>query len=189
MNKRRVAFIPVAVVIAMLAFGCARKESTPPIATMQPAVEQAKIATVYTGKIVGRSNKAKTIAIEVGKGDKAKTMMVRFDDATTGLEHAAKGEAAIINWEMRGRDRFAVSVEPKLAKLPAGVSEVTPEKVKQLIDGDNDLMIVDSRPAKRYDQSHLPGAVSLPIDEMKTAMNILPADKNKLLVFYCGGYT
>lgn len=189
MKKRLATVVPMTIALAMVTYGCAQNGSAPSNAAMKPAVEQVKDASLYKGKIVGRSNKAKSIAVAVGKGDKAKTMMVRFDDATTGLEHAAKGEAAIVSWQMRGSDRYAVSIKPKLARLPAGVSEITPEKVKQLLDGDTNLMIVDSRPAKRYDQSHLPGAVSLPIDEMKTAMNLLPADKNKLLVFYCGGYT
>jgi hypothetical protein len=157
---------------------------------MQPAMEQSKEAEVFKGKIVGKSNKAKTISIEVGKGDKAKTMMVRFDDQTQGLEHAAKGEAAIINWKMRDGEKYATVIKPKLAKLPPGVTEASPEEVMDLIKDNKDFVLVDSRPVGRYDQAHLPGAISIPIPQMKTALTeTLPKEKDKLLIFYCGGPT
>ncbi len=50
------------------------------------------------------------------------------------------------------------------------------------------MMIIDSRPGSRYAQSHLPGAVSIPVEDMKTkAADILPKEKDKLLFFYFGG--
>lgn len=189
MKIRRIACLSLAIALAMMAYGCTQKASAPSVADVQSGVEQAQTLNVFKGKIVGRSNKARTISIEVGKGNDVKTVMLRFDDATTGLEHAAKGEAAIIAWEKRGSDMFATSVKPKLAKLPPGVQEITPEKVKQLVDLGKDFMLVDSRPASRYAQSHLPGAVSIPVNQMKSFLKSFPADKTKLLVFYCGGFT
>jgi rhodanese-related sulfurtransferase len=51
-----------------------------------------------------------------------------------------------------------------------------------------DVMIIDSRPTKRrYDPGHIPGAVSVPDSRFDKMANVLPEDKSKLLVFYCGG--
>ncbi len=189
MKENLKKFLPLAIVLSMLTWGCVQTQTAQDTAT-KTAVAVKKEATTYKGKIAGKSNKAKTISIVVGKGDKAKTMMVKFDDKTTGLEFAEKGEAAIINWEMRGTDKFATSVKPKLAKLPEGVSEIKTDELKDLVASGSDIMIIDSRPASRYAQSHLPGAVSLPVGDMKAkAADILPTAKEKLLVFYCGGPT
>jgi rhodanese-related sulfurtransferase len=49
-------------------------------------------------------------------------------------------------------------------------------------------LIVDSRPArKKYDQGHIPGAVSIPQSKFDKMKGLLPADKGALVVFYCGG--
>ena len=53
-----------------------------------------------------------------------------------------------------------------------------------------DVLVIDSRPAKMYGPYHLPTAVMMPdsqFDEM--AAEVLPENKDTLLIFYCGGYT
>jgi rhodanese-related sulfurtransferase len=50
------------------------------------------------------------------------------------------------------------------------------------------VMIIDSRPKKRkYDPGHIPGAVSIPDSSFDKMTDMLPQDKNTLLIFYCGG--
>ena len=68
-------------------------------------------------------------------------------------------------------------VRPIVARAMISASPVT------------DVMIVDSRPKQpRYDQGHIPTAVSLPDSQFdKKAAEVLPADKNTRLIFYCGG--
>ena len=73
--------------------GCAQQADSTAKAPAQQAAQQAD-PNVYTGPIGGKSNKAKTISMTVGKGDDAKDVMLRFDDNTEGLEYAKKGEAA-----------------------------------------------------------------------------------------------
>ena len=52
------------------------------------------------------------------------------------------------------------------------------------------MLLVDCRPEARFAQSHLPGAVSISVDKMaKEQAAVLPKEKDKLLVFYCGGPT
>ena len=51
-------------------------------------------------------------------------------------------------------------------------------------------MIIDSRPYKpKYANGHIPAAVSIPHSQFDKLTDKLPADKNTLLIFYCGGPT
>ena len=52
------------------------------------------------------------------------------------------------------------------------------------------VMIVDSRPYKpKYALGHIPMAVNIPDSQFEKMTDMLPEDKNALLVFYCGGPT
>jgi rhodanese-related sulfurtransferase len=65
---------------------------------------------------------------------------------------------------------------------------VSAEWVKGQIDKGTDMTLVDSRPKRaKYDKSHIPTAVSIPDMQFDEHKDQLPADKSKLVVFYCGG--
>lgn len=181
-------YLPLVLLCVLFSYGCANSSATI-VSEAKPAIVK-QAPNVYKGKVAGRSNKARTISITVGKGDKAKTIMVKFDEATEGLEFAKKGEAAIIKWQQRGDDKFATVVKPKLAKLPPGVAEIKVDELYKLLLDHAPLTLVDARPASRYAQGHLPSAINISVPMLKEKKAaVLPADKDKLLVFYCGGYT
>jgi predicted sulfurtransferase len=179
-------------VLALFAFtGCATQKAQPPTA-VKPATEKVapQPKDILKGKIAGKSNKAKNIQIVVGKGAKAKTIMLKFNDDTKGLEFAKKGEAAIIKFKMVGKDKVATVIKPKLAKLPAGVVEIKTDELLGLYESRADMVVIDARPASRYAQGHLPNAISIPVRKLKEEQEaVLPANKEQLLVFYCGGPT
>ncbi len=51
-----------------------------------------------------------------------------------------------------------------------------------------DVTIIDARPAARqYDPGHIPGAINIPDSRFDQMTNLLPADKAKLIIVYCGG--
>ncbi|WP_153305833.1 rhodanese-like domain-containing protein [Desulfogranum mediterraneum] len=191
MQKTMRKFVPMLLMVGLISFGCAGNQGADQaIKAGGPTETQKKSAQLYKGKIVGKSNKAKTISIEVGKGKQAKVMMVKFDEQTKGMEHVAKGHAAIITYEQRKGETVATSIKPKLAKLPQGVTEIKTRELQALVDEQQELYLVDSRPARRYGQAHLPGAVSIPVPLLKKKKAaLLPADRDRLLIFYCGGPT
>ena len=53
-----------------------------------------------------------------------------------------------------------------------------------------DVVIIDARPKRaKYDKGHIPMAISIPDTQFDKMTDMLPADKNALLIFYCGGPT
>jgi rhodanese-related sulfurtransferase len=82
-----------------------------------------------------------------------------------------------------------------LSGLPAMVSggdygTVTSVELKALIDrNEPGLVIIDSRSQSQYAESHIKGAVSLPLMEMEQDTALPDSPKNASLVFYCSGTT
>lgn len=194
MKKTLNKLVPFLIMASFLMTGCTQTGSTPKIipqhGTSGEARSQVQAATpVYMGNVLEVSKKAKVISIEVGKGENARTMMVRFDDQTKGLENAVAGHGSIINYEMRGNEPWATVIKQKLVKLPDGVTEIKSADLKTLLDKGEKFTLIDSRPAKRFASSNLPGAINIPVDEFKNQANKLPENKDELLVFYCGGPT
>ncbi|HEV3498376.1 MAG TPA: metalloregulator ArsR/SmtB family transcription factor [Actinomycetes bacterium] len=58
------------------------------------------------------------------------------------------------------------------------------ELARRLQDGD-DLVVLDVRPTAEYAAGHLPGAVSIPVQELRRRLAELPADRE--IVAYCRG--
>jgi rhodanese-related sulfurtransferase len=52
----------------------------------------------------------------------------------------------------------------------------------------DDVMLIDARPYKpKFIKGHIPGAVSIPDSQFDKMTDKLPANKDSLLIFYCGG--
>ena len=63
-------------------------------------------------------------------------------------------------------------------------SRITSEEAKRMID-EGDVAIVDVRTESEYDEAHIPGAISLPFDEIGTnKLGPLP-DLDETIIVYC----
>jgi len=51
----------------------------------------------------------------------------------------------------------------------------------------DDVLIVDSRPARKYDQGHIVPAINISNTAFDDQTQLLPEEKSSLLIFYCGG--
>lgn len=78
-------------------------------------------------------------------------------------------------------DRLA---EAYLGRRDAGAAMTRKELAGRLRRGD-DLVVIDVRPAEEYAAGHLPGALSIPLDELAKRIRGLPKDKE--IVAYCRG--
>jgi len=61
---------------------------------------------------------------------------------------------------------------------------VTLEQLRRLVR-DGDVTVVDVRPTDEYDAGHIPGALSVPVAELKRRLREIP--KNREVIAYCRG--
>lgn len=145
------------------------------------------------GKVAGVSKKARTISLKSKKG----TEVFRFDEKTEFVEASSiqafkKNETVEVTFRAEDGDRIATVIRKVLAKLPKGVEEIRPDELAALLASPRggEVVLIDARPARRYEMSHLPSAISIPLGKLKEqGEKVLPQDKDRMLVFYCGGYT
>ena len=82
----------------------------------------------------------------------------------------------------------SAEVERLAAAYLGGRDELEPvtrqELVRRLEDGDR-LVVLDVRPAAEHAAGHLPGAVSIPVGELRRRLAELPGDRE--IVAYCRG--
>ena len=84
-----------------------------------------------------------------------------------------------------------ISQKMKMAVPAKGAPEkiVTVDDVSRLValgPERGNFELVDSRPLVRYNEGHIPGAISIPYLEFNESAGKLPKEKDKLLIFYCG---
>lgn len=151
----------------------------------------AAMADELTGSVKTVSNVARTIAVEVAN----KGLLVFKFDAQTQFKNATSAndiipdEVVTVDFSQVGPENRAKTISKVIAPLPAGVTRIAAADLQLLLEkGDESFVLIDSRPAGRYIQGHLPKALSIPFNELeKEGEKLLPSDKMKTLVFYCGG--
>jgi len=67
------------------------------------------------------------------------------------------------------------------------VPTVTVEQLKTMLEGKDKPQLFDARPKASYDAGHLPGAISLPLDDLEKRISDVPRDR--VSIFYCSGAT
>jgi len=77
--------------------------------------------------------------------------------------------------------------------LPAfggGYGTLTSEELKAMVDrNEAGLVIIDSRSQSQYEEAHIKGAISIPLDVMEKSPELPGVQKDARLVFYCSGST
>lgn len=175
-------------------------EAVPGVAGFAFAAEATKAemkaeAQKVKGKITNISQKAKTIAL--AKKDKS-FFLLKFNDETKleGVKSTKEfkvGEAIVVNYTTTNGENIATSLKKALVKLPKGIKEVKTKELAELLTNKKDLVLVDARPAVKYAESHIPGAISIPYSKLlkkgDDGAKLLEKYKDRQLVFYCGGAT
>lgn len=91
-----------------------------------------------------------------------------------------------------------LKVKSGLPALPKGSTVITTEQLKALVDKGPEAgkyLLFDSRPASRFHAGTIPTSLMLPsgeqekLDKEGKAHPLLGEDKNKTLIFFCGGPT
>lgn len=66
----------------------------------------------------------------------------------------------------------------KLADLFHRPETISPEEAKQMISGNDNIVLVDVREPNEYQQEHIPGAVLMPMSSFPDRMKELDPSKN-----------
>ena len=140
------------------------------------------------GRIKYISKKASTIQLAV-KGKEP--VVVRFDKNTqyenaTGIKDLGPPDLLKVEFEP---GQAATKITKVVFGLPPGV-EIDIKEMLAILQGQRGpYLLGDGRPAKKFPKGHIPSAVSTFPGDKEAFLKALPADKNMLLVFYCGGPT
>jgi rhodanese-related sulfurtransferase len=63
------------------------------------------------------------------------------------------------------------------------------DELKRKLDHKEYFFLVETLPRESFDQAHLPGAINLPPDKVRTLAPALLPDKNAEIVVYCAKLT
>lgn len=142
----------------------------------------------------------KTLQVSVGK----LVWIVKYDENTKVIDGDKTGGADQIK-ELPGDKEILVSFtgdESKplateiAVKQPYTVPDeqkITNEEVVNLVamgPEKGGYTLIDARPKGAFLGGHIPTAISLPFDSFQEdCTTVLPQDKDRMLVFYCGGPT
>ena len=69
------------------------------------------------------------------------------------------------------------------------MNTISREELKQKIDRHDNFVLAETLAKVTFDHAHLPGAINLPPDEVKTLAPSLLPDKNAEIVVYCASPT
>lgn len=104
--------------------------------------------------------------------------------------HCELSPASAAIAQKNGFDKVKVWYEGEPAWSKAGNYLITElPYVQKLVTGSKEAyLLVDSRPAVKYNKAFIPTAISLPKAEFELKKGLLPADKATPVIFYCGGF-
>lgn len=99
------------------------------------------------------------------------------DDTVIPLSTALRtvAEHRLADLERLVREEFAHRSKAELVSLPELLQRARRD----------DVVVLDTRPAQEYRAGHIPGALSVPVDELQKRLRRLP--KHKQYVAYCRG--
>ena len=62
---------------------------------------------------------------------------------------------------------------------------ITAQEAKHIMDTQEGYIILDTRAQYEYEESHIPGAIVIPHDEIKDKAEQMLPDKDQLILVYC----
>ena len=88
-------------------------------------------------------------------------------------------------WKQRAAAAMLLSLLVLCTACGQGYRHISKEEALHRMESPRDLLIVDVRTREEYEKSHVPGAVLVPIEDIRQGnLDALP-DKNQELLLYC----
>lgn len=66
-----------------------------------------------------------------------------------------------------------------------GYTKITAQEAKEMMDGKTPAVILDTRAINEYNEGHVPGAIVVPHDQVKSTIPQIIPDKNTTILVYC----
>lgn len=189
---KRIFFLVITLIALIVASTVIAQTEKPTVAPICKQCHQPE-KNVLRGTLGSVSMKAETIQIQVGPA----VWLLRFDDATKVIGAEAIGKIKkdheiSVTFEEKDGKLYALKVGVKPpAKLPEE-KKIKIDELSKLVDlgpEKGNFVLIDSRPGPRYHEGHIPGAISIYDAEFDKHIDKLPKEKDKLIIFYCGGVT
>ena len=130
--------------------------------------------------------------------------IVKYDDKTSvidgdqtsgaeKLKELPKGKEILVSYSGGEAKPLATEIKVKQPYEVPDEQKITNDELVNLVamgPEKGGYTLVDARPTGAYLGGHIPTAISLPFDSFEdNCTTVLPPDKDRLLVFYCGGPT
>ncbi|MEO8676948.1 MAG: rhodanese-like domain-containing protein [Casimicrobiaceae bacterium] len=198
--------IIVAVSFALAAGSALSQTQTPAAPAAKPRMAQvcgtchSVKADELRGVFENVAFKSKSIQLKIDNA----TEIVRFDeDALKVLDGGETKAGETLRDVVKGREARIVFVDKDGSKTATLISfkgpiKIAPERLVNYADvarlvsqgpDKGNYTLIDSRPLPRYQEGAIPTAINLPYPAFDKFVDRLPADKAKLVVFYCSGVT
>jgi len=147
---------------------------------------------IVAGDFDSLSQKAKTFQVTLDEGKQ----LLKFRDDTEvvnadGMKSLKAPVPVRVHYSKVGNDLVATKIVAKPPiKVPDEqlISTGEVEKLVALGPEKGKFTLVDSRPDVKFNEGHIPGAVSIPFPKMAQLSDRLPKDKSDLVIFYCEGF-
>ena len=75
--------------------------------------------------------------------------------------------------------------QDKENKQEAAYMNITAKQAKEIMDTQEGYIILDTRAQDEYDESHIPGAILIPHDQILAKAESVLTDKDQLILVYC----
>lgn len=145
------------------------------------------------GDFQSYSRQANLLTVKIG----ARSQIVKISDQTQ-LENAKSYRDLNLNNSLKiafeekpdGLYARKVTVKPPIT-VPKKQLISTKEMEQLIKEGPEkgQYLLLDSRPAYRFQEERLPGAQNMPLPNFDKLTHLLPADKGQMIIFYCQGFT
>lgn len=196
MSERKTATKAAALIAAagMLFFGSAGLAQQQKPKILKPCAQcHAAGEKVLRGNAGSISEKAATIQINTGavwnlKFDKSTKVMGWKDD----INEIPKEKEIAISYIEKDNALYAESISVKSDAKVAPEKLIKADELAALVlagAGKGGFALVDARPAPKFNEGHIPGAINIYDAQFDKNIAKLPEDKGKLLIFYCAGPT
>jgi len=146
------------------------------------------------GTLVAVSDKFKTIQVAAGNV----VWVIKYGDdlklqGATKLADIPKEKEIGVRFAGDEKSPYAVSLSVKPAAKVPPEKMISLEEMSRLValgPEKGNFLLFDSRPAPKCIEGQIPYTISLPFDRFDALKDkLLPKEKDKLLIFYCGGVT